>query len=76
MDIEALNAFIEFSTNIKSNEKEFKITLSQKLNNLNIKIIDLISLPQLNFESEFTKTQLEKISTFFKMFNDINELIP
>ena len=76
MEIVAPKDFIEFSTNIKSNEKEFKNTLSQKLNNLNIKIINLKSIPQLNYESEFTKTQLDKISTFFKMFNDINELIP
>ena len=76
MESESSKAFIEFSTKIKSNEKEFKITLSQKLNNLNIKIIKLNSLPQLNFENEFTKTQLDKISKFFKMFDDINDLIP
>lgn len=73
---EAPLPFLEFSTNIKSNNKDFQITLSQKLNNLLIKITQLNSNNSLNFESEFTKSQLDKISKFFRMFDDIRDLIP
>ena len=66
----------EFSKEIKINEKIYKIIISQNSKNLLIKSIPLNSLIPIEYEKEFTKNDLDKISKFFKMFDDINDLIP
>ena len=76
MNSEVHTSFLDFSTIIKKNEKEFKFTLTQEFGKLIIKIDNLSSLPIINYENEFTKSQLDKISKYFRLFDDVSELIP
>ena len=72
---ESQNIFV-FSKEIKINEKAFKIILSKNSQKLLIKSIPLNTLIPIQYEKKFTKNDLNKISKFFKMFDDIDDLIP
>ena len=72
---ESQNIFV-FSKEININEKAFKIIISKNSQKLLIKSIPLNTLIPIQYEKEFTKNDLNKISKFFKMFDDIDDLIP
>ena len=66
----------EFLKEIKIDEKTYKLIISQNSKNLLIKTICLNSLISIQYEREFSKNDLDNISKFFKMFDDVNDLIP
>ena len=76
MSNDAPKPISEFSKEIKINEKKYKIIISQISKNLLIKSILLNSLPPIEYEKEYSKNDLNKISKFFKMFDDVDDLIP
>ena len=67
---------LEFSTKVQVANESFQIILTQKSENLLIKINQLNSVPPTSYEAEFSKKELDKTSKYFKMFDDINELFP
>ena len=73
---EAPNAMTQFSINAQFNEKVYSITLSKKENSLLIKSEELNSIPIKRYEQEFSKSTLNQISKFFKMFDDVTEFLP
>ena len=73
---EAPIALNKSSINIYYKEKNYEINLSQKSNNLFISAKDMNSNPTLKYEQEFSKCSLNQISKFFKIFDDISELLP
>ena len=76
MSNDAPKPISEFSKEIKINEKTYRIIVSQISKNLLIKSISLNSLPRIEYEKEYSKNDLNKISKFFKMFDDVDDLIP
>ena len=68
--------FLEISTKVQVANESFQIILTQKSENLLIKINQLNSVPPTSYEAEFSKKELDKTSKYFKMFDDINELFP
>ena len=64
------------SINVYYKEKKYEINLSQKSNNLLISAEDMNSNSSSKFEQEFSKCSLNQISKFFKIFDDISELLP
>ncbi len=73
---EAPKPISDFSINIENEGKKYEIILSQKSNNLLIISKDLNSFPSKRYEQEFTKDNLNQISKFFRLFDDISEIIP
>ena len=67
---------LSFSTKVEIDNDIFNITLTQKFENLSIKINQINSVPPILYETEFTKKDLDKSSSYFKMFNDITQLFP
>ena len=67
---------LEFITKVQIAKESFQLILTQKSENLPIKINKLNSVPHTSYESEFSKKELDKTSKYFKMFDDINELFP
>ncbi len=67
---------LEFITKVQIAKESFQLILTQKSENLLIKINKLNSVPHTSYESEFSKKELDKTSKYFKMFDDINELFP
>lgn len=65
----------EFSINIDYDEKIYEINLSEKSNNLLIKVEEKF-IPFNRYEEEFSKSSLNQISKFFKMFDHVSEFIP
>ena len=63
-----------FSTKIENEGKQYEITLSQKSNNLLIISKELNSFPSKIYEEEFSKDNLNQISKFFKLFEDISDI--
>ena len=76
MSTDAPKPISEFSKEIKIDEKTYKFIVSQNSKNLLLKLISLNSLLTIQYENEFSKNDLDKCSKFFKMFDDINDLIP
>ena len=76
MSTDAPKPISEFSKEIKIDEKTYKFIVSQNSKNLLLKLISLNSLLTIQYENEFSKNDLDKYSKFFKMFDDINDLIP
>ena len=76
MSTDAPKPISEFSKEIKIDEKTYKFIVSQNSKNLVLKLISLNSLLPIQYENEFSKNDLDKYSKFFKMFDDINDLIP
>ena len=64
----------DISINIENEGKKYEIILSQKSNNLLIISKDLNSFPSKRYEQEFTKDNLNQISKFFRLFDDISEM--
>ena len=52
---------LEFTTKVQIVNKSFQIILTQKSENLLIKINQLNSVPPTSYESEFSKKELENI---------------
>ncbi len=73
---EAPKPISEFSIDVENEGKKYEIILSQKSNNLLIISKDLNSFPSKRYEQEFTKDNLNQISKFFRLFDDISEIIP
>ena len=71
---EAPTPIKDISINIEKEGKNYEIILSQKSNNLLIISKDLNSFPSKRYEQEFTKDNLNQISKFFMLFNDISEI--
>ena len=71
---EAPKPIIDCLINIEIEGKKYEIMLSQKSNNLLIISKDLNSFPSKRYEEEFTKNNLNQISKFFMLFNDISEI--
>ena len=65
----------DISINIENEGKNYEIILSQKSNNLLIISKELNSFPSRIFKEEFSKNNLNQISKFFMLFNDISEII-
>ena len=65
----------DFSINIENQGKNYEIIFSQKSNNLLIISKDLNSFPSKIYEEEFSKNNLNQISKFFMLFNDISEIL-
>ena len=64
----------DISINIENEGKKYEIILSQKSNNLLIISKDLNSFPSKRYEEEFTKNNLNQISKYFRLFDDISEI--
>ena len=73
---EAPKPISDFSIDVENEGKKYEIILSQKSNNLLIISKDLNSFPSKRYEEEFTKNNLNQISKFFRLFDDISEIIP
>ena len=71
---EAPKPISEFSIDVENEGKKYEIILSQKSNNLLIISKDLNSFPSKRYEEEFTKNNLNQISKFFMLFEDIFEI--
>ena len=70
---------LEFNFKAEVDNDVFNIILSRKYSKcelLNIKISQSNSIPPSSFEAEFTKKDLDSISKYFKMFDDISDLVP
>ncbi len=71
---EAPTPISEISINIENEGKKYEIILSLKSNNLLIISKELNSFPFKRYEEEFSKKNLNQISNFFMLFNDISEI--
>ena len=69
---EAPKPISDYAINIENEGKKYEIILSQKSNNLLIISKDLNSFPLKRYEEEFTKNNLNEISEFFKLFDNIS----
>lgn len=76
VDCNALNDLKEYQKSFENNNKNFDILLSIKSENLIIKIRQVNSFPLNNYESVFSKNDLNELSKYFRMFDDINDLFP
>ena len=65
----------DFSINIENQGKNYEIIFSQKSNNLLIISKELNSFPSKRYEEEFSKNNLNEISKFFLLFNNISEIL-
>ena len=65
----------DFSINIENEGKNYEIIFSQKSNNLLIISKELNSFPSKRYEEEFSKNNLNEISKFFLLFNNISEIL-
>jgi len=65
----------DFTINIENEGKNYEIILSQKSNNLLIISKELNSFPSRIYKEEFSKNNLNQISKFFMLFNDISEIL-
>ena len=72
---EAPKPINDISINIENEGKKYEIILSQKSNNLLIISKDLNSFPSKRYEEEFTKNNLNQISKYFRLFDDISEIL-
>jgi len=67
----------EFKTTYEIDNKIFNIVLSnKKIDKLLIKIFHINSFPLNNYENEFSKDDLDGITSYFKMFNTVSDLFP
>ena len=65
----------DFSINIENKGKKYEIIFSQKSNNLLILSKEINSFLSKRYEEEFSKNNLNQISKFFMLFNDISEIL-
>ena len=65
----------DFSINIENKGKKYEIIFSQKSNNLLILSKEINSFLSKRYEEEFSKNNLNEISKFFMLFNNISEIL-
>ncbi len=65
----------DFSINFENKGKKYEIIFSQKSNNLLILSKEINSFLPKRYEEEFSKNNLNQISKFFMLFNDISEIL-
>ena len=75
-EAEEAKSSLEFSSKVQIDDESFKLLLTQKSDNLLIKITQINFVPPSIYKAEFSKGDLDKKSKYFKMFDDINDLLP
>jgi hypothetical protein len=67
----------EFKVKYEEDNKIYNIVLSNKKDDkLIVKIFQINSFPLESYENEFSKEDLDKITTYFRMFENIDDLFP
>ena len=64
------------SINLQYDKKNYKLTLKYENNNLDIKCLEINSIPSNKYEMKYSKKDLEKISKFFILFDNIEDSLP
>ena len=64
------------SINLQYDKKNYKLTLKYENNNLNITCLEINSIPSNKYEMKYSKKDLEKISKFFILFDNIEDSLP
>ena len=65
-----------YSLKIEHENNNFKLDLGFKNNNLIISVYQINSFPSNQYEGEFSKSYLEKLSKFFLLFDNLEESLP
>ena len=64
------------SINLQYDKKNYKLTLKYENNNLNITCLEINSIPSNKYEMKYSKKDLEKISRFFIIYDNIEDSLP
>ena len=64
------------SINLQYDKKNYKLTLKYENNNLNITCLEINSIPSNKYEMKYSKEDLEKISRFFIIYDNIEDSLP
>ena len=67
---------INYSCDIQRNNKNYKLDINQKENNIIISCTELNSIPLIIFKSEYNTNSLYKLSKFFLLFENITDSFP
>ena len=67
---------IEYKTKVELDNNILNISLIQKSNILIIQANQVNSIPPFLYEGEYTKKDLDSVSRYFRMFDDISDLFP
>lgn len=65
-----------YSLKIEHENNNFKLDLGFKNNNLIISVYQINSFPSNQYEGEFSKSYLEKLSKFFLLFDNLEDSLP
>ena len=74
--MDAPNVASENKFKLKNKDSSLILQLSNERNSLVIKIIEDVSVPLRTFSQKFTSEDLIKQSRYFKLFENIDQLIP